>query len=81
MYHGIPKLTRNEDIAAHWAENLAGDLSTRILNGYVLGRAGISFPVSRLTTIFEETGLEGYRPRALMADGFVYYNGELSKLP
>lgn len=81
MYHGIPKLTGKEDIATHWAENLAGDLSKRILNVYVLGLAGISFPVSRLTTIFEKTDLEGYRPRALMADRFVYYNGEISKLP
>jgi hypothetical protein len=81
MYHGIPKLIGDDRMASLWAENLAGDLSRRIPNVYVLGLAGISFPLSRVTTVFEKTDLEGYRPRALMADRFVYYNGQLTKLP
>lgn len=81
MYHGIPKMLGNDDIASRWADNLAGDLSRRIANVYVLGLAGISFPLSRVTTVFEKTDLEGYRPKALMADRFVYFNGKLSKLP
>jgi hypothetical protein len=81
MYHGIPKIMGHDDIASKWAENLAGDLSRRIPNVYVLGLAGISFPLSRVTTVSEKTDLEGYRPKALMADRFVYYNGNLTKLP
>jgi hypothetical protein len=81
MYHGIPKIMGDDDIASKWAENLAGDLSMRIPNVYVLGLAGISFPLSRVTTVSEKTDLEGYAPKALMADRFVYYNGKLTKLP
>lgn len=81
MYHGIPRIMGDDQMASQWATNLAGDLSRRIPNVYVLGLAGISFPLSRITTVSEKTDLEGYRPRALMADRFVYYNGNLSKLP
>ena len=81
MYHGIPKIMGDDDIATKWADNLAGDLSRSIPNVYVLGLAGISFPLSRLTTVSEKTDLEGYTPKALMADRFVYYNGRLAKLP
>jgi hypothetical protein len=76
MYHGIPKLMGDDDVAAKWAENLAKDLSRRIPNVYVLGLAGISFPLSRVAGSFE-----GYKPSALMADRFVYYNSKLSDLP
>jgi hypothetical protein len=81
MYHGLPKIMRNDDFASRWSDNLAGDLSRCIPNVYVLGLAGLSFPLSRVTTISEKTDLEGYTPKALMADRFVYYNGKLSKLP
>lgn len=81
MYHGLMKLAGNDDVASRWATNLAGDLSRSIPNVYVLGLAGISFPLSRITTVSEKTDLEGYTPKALMADRFVYYNGQLSKLP
>lgn len=81
MYHGIPKIMGDDDIEAKWAQNLAGDLSRNIPNVYVLGLAGISFPLSRITTVSEKTDLEGYTPKALMADRFVYYNGKLAKLP
>jgi hypothetical protein len=81
MYHGIPKLMGDDRMASLWAENLAGDLSRRIPNVYVLGLSGISFPLSRVTTVSEKTDLEGYTPKALMADRFVYYNGQLTKLP
>jgi hypothetical protein len=81
MYHVIPKMMGDPGLASQWATNLAGDLSIRIPNVYVLGLAGISFPLSRVTTFSEKTDLEGYSPKALMADRFVYYNGRLSKLP
>jgi hypothetical protein len=81
LYHGLMKISGNDDVASHWADNLAGDLSARIPNVYVLGLSGLSFPLSRLTTFSEKTDLEGYSPKALMADRFVYYNGHLSKLP
>ena len=81
MYHGIPKMMGEDDLASKWAENLAGDLSRRIPSVYVLGLAGISFPLSRVTTVSEKTDLEGYKPKALMADRFVYYNGKLTELP
>jgi len=81
MYHGIPKIMGDDQLASLWATNLAGDLSRRIPNVYVLGLAGLSFPLSRITTVSEKTDLEGYTPKALMADRFVYYNGQLSKLP
>lgn len=81
MYHGLPKIFGDADIATRWADNLAGDLSRRIPNVYVLGLAGISFPLSRITTFSSKTDLEGYSPKALMADRFVYYNGQLTKLP
>jgi len=81
MYHGLPKIMGDDNVASLWATNLAGDLSGRIPNVYVLGLAGISFPMSRLTTVSEKTDLEGYAPKALMADRFVYYNGRLAKLP
>jgi hypothetical protein len=81
MYHGMPRIMGDDDIAARWSMNLAGDLSRRIPNVYVLGLAGISFPLSRITARWERTDLEGYTPKALMADRFVYYNGKLSQLP
>jgi len=85
MYHGLPKIfpeTMGGDaVASQWAANLAGDLSWRIQNVYVLGLAGISFPLSRVTTVSEKTDIEGYTPKALMADRFVYYNGKLTNLP
>jgi hypothetical protein len=81
MYHGIPKIAGDDDVASQWATNLAGDLSRSVPNVYVLGLAGISFPLSRITTVSEKTDLEGYTPKALMADRFVYYNGKLAKLP
>lgn len=80
MYHGAQKLTGNANIAEEWATNLAGDLSRRIPNVYVLGLAGISFPLSRISTVLGKD-LEGYSPKALMADRFVYFNGKLSELP
>jgi hypothetical protein len=81
MYHGIPKIMGDDTMASQWSANLAGDLSRSIPNVYVLGLAGISFPLSRITTLSEKTDLEGYTPKALMADRFVYYNGKLAKLP
>ena len=81
MFHGLPKIMRNDDFASRWADNLAGDLSRCIPNVYVLGLAGLSFPLSRVTTMSEKTDREGYTPKALMADRFVYYNCKLSKLP
>jgi len=80
MYHGIPRIIKDDDLASRWATNLAGELSQRIPNVYVLGLAGISFPLSRITTALGKD-LEGYSPKALMADRFVYFNGQLSKLP
>ena len=81
LYHGLPKMTGEPLVASQWAQNLAGDLSSRIQNVYVLGLSGISFPLSRATTVSEKTDIEGYAPKALMADRFVYYNGKLSNLP
>src|SRR5262249_30769488 len=81
MYHGIPKIMGDDTLASQWSANLAGDVSRSIPNVYVLGLAGISFPLSRITTLSEKTDLEGYTPKALMADRFVYYNGRLAKLP
>lgn len=80
MYHGIPKIMKEPELAEKWSKNLAGDLSKRIPNVYVLGLAGISFPLSRITTALGKD-LEGYSPKALMADRFVYFNGKLSELP
>jgi len=76
MYHGIPKMMGDDDVAVKWAENLARDLSRRIPNVYVLGLGGISFPLSRVAA-----PLEGYEPALLMADRFVYYNSKLTDLP
>jgi hypothetical protein len=81
LYHGLPKISGDTSVASQWAQNLAGDLSSSVRNVYVLGLSGISFPLSRVTTISDKTDLEGYCPKALMADRFVYYNGKLSKLP
>jgi hypothetical protein len=80
MYHGLPKLGKDENLAERWALNLAGELSKRIPNVYVMGLAGISFPLSRMSTVLGKD-LEGYSPKALMADRFVYFNGKLSELP
>jgi hypothetical protein len=80
MYHGLQRISGNDDIAEKWATNLAGSLSQRIPNVYVLGLSGISFPLSRITTALGKD-LEGYSPKALMADRFVYFNGKESKLP
>ena len=76
MYHGLPRMMGDDDVASKWAENLARDLSRRIPNVYVLGLAGISFPLSRVAG-----PLEGFAPTALMADRFVYYNSKLTALP
>ena len=73
MYHGMMKMMGHSDVAAKWSDNLAGDLSRRIPNVYVLGLSGISFPLSRIAGEYEP----GYRPTGLMADRFVYYNGKL----
>jgi hypothetical protein len=82
MYHGMMKMMGEDKIAEKWADNLAGDLSNRIPGVYVLGLSGISFPLSRAVTVFDKTAyLEGYSPKALMADRFVYYNGRLANLP
>ena len=80
MFHIAPKVMGDEESAKEWAANLAGDLSKRIPNVYVMGLAGISFPLSRISTVLGKD-LEGYSPKALMADRFVYFNGQLSELP
>jgi hypothetical protein len=80
MYHGIPRIMGDEAMASKWATNLAGELSVRIPNVYVLGLAGISFPLSRISTVLGKD-LEGYSPKALMADRFVYRNGKSAELP
>lgn len=72
MYNGLMKLSGNEDLAERWTNNLAGDLSRRILGVYVLGLSGISFPLSRIPGISE---FEGYEPTAMMGDRIVYLNG------
>jgi hypothetical protein len=77
LFHGITKIMGEDRMASQWATNLAGDLSLKIPNVFVLGLAGISWPLSRVTAVFEKTDLEGYTPEALMADRFVYYNGNL----
>jgi hypothetical protein len=59
-----------------WTQNLARDLSMRISGVYVLGLSGISFPLSRVFFF-----MEGYAPKALMADRWVYFNGAVSALP
>jgi hypothetical protein len=82
MYHGLPKLSGAPDVAKHWADNLAGDLSGQIPNVYVLGLGGISFPLSRAANVTKWSApLEGYTPHLLMADRFVYYNRKLAELP
>jgi hypothetical protein len=82
MYHGLLKLTGAPDVAKHWGDNLAGDLSRRIPNVYVLCLGGISFPLSRAANLTKWTApLEGYTPHLLMADRFAYYNGKLAELP
>ena len=60
MYHGIPKMMGDDDVAQKWTDNLARDLSRRIPNVYVLGLGGISFPLSRVAG-----PLEGYEPAGL----------------
>jgi hypothetical protein len=80
MYHGIPRIMGDEALASKWATNLAAELSVRIPNVYVLGLAGISFPLSRISTVLGKD-LEGYSPKALMADRFVYLNGKSAELP
>jgi len=80
MYHGIPKMANDTDLAEKWSANLAGSLSQRIRDVYVLGLSGISFPLSRMTSVLGKD-LEGYSPKALMADRFVYFNGKEAKLP
>jgi hypothetical protein len=55
MYYGTPKTMGNEDIASKRGRESRGRLSLRIPNVYVLGLAGISFPLSRLTTVVEKT--------------------------
>jgi len=73
MYHGLPKIQGNPDIAIRWARNLAGDLSRSIPDVYVMGLAGISFPLSRLNP------WEGYEPSLLFGGEFTYLNGRLAK--
>jgi hypothetical protein len=73
MYHGLMKMMGENEVAQQWSNNLAGDLSRRIPNVYVMGLSGISFPLSRVAP-----KLEGYKPSLLMADRFVYYNGRLA---
>lgn len=80
MYHGAQKLSGNADAARDWSKNLAGDLSVRIPHVYVMGLSGISFPLSRISTALGKD-LEGYSPKALMGDRFVYFDGKLTELP
>lgn len=79
MYHTLMKVTGHDDAARHWGDNLAGDLSRRIPNVYVMGLSGISFPLSRIWAPWEDDNMweDAYRPTGLMADRFVYYNGKL----
>lgn len=73
MYHGLMKIMVGPNAGEAWSDNLAGDLSRLVPNVHVMGLSGISFPLSRIHSVFES----GYEPSALMADRFVYMNGRL----
>lgn len=82
MYHGSQRMMGQDEVAVQWARNLAGDLSRRIPDVYVVGLSGISFPLSRVMTYIPwPDDLEGYTPTGLIADRLVYYNGALASLP